>query len=45
MITSMDTRDRIWFLMIKERCMRTGLCCSCIFHSVKCQTIDAAFSL
>lgn len=45
MITFMDTRDRTWFLMIKERCMRTGLCCSYIFRSVKSQTLDAAPSL
>lgn len=35
MITFMDTRDRTWFLMISDSCMRTGLCWFCIFLSVK----------
>lgn len=46
MITFMDTRDRIWFsfLLIKEHCMRIGLCYFCIFLSVACHIQDSDLS-
>lgn len=45
MITFIDTRDRTWFLVISESCMRTGLLYLYIFLSVQCQMQNTALCL